>query len=261
MVQPYVLSLRAGKLQAVIDTLGLDFNQLAAQGLGEAVRNAAEVVRTRAVWNVGGNVVVYEGGVFRVMVRTGALKGAMEVQWPYGNALVARVFVNGTHTSTGEVRPAGYSRSRPVSDYAGSIEWGHEEIDLKKTMMGKTVPFFASRGSNSRGPYTARGLDPLDSEDTGIGSRWKNDVLNAKLQARGKNPMYFRKSGAVEAYAKGGGSSFFIAFRKVGKEGWIIPRAEPRPFMKAAVLNTQTQVRRLYQREAAQVIRDALGDA
>ena len=127
-------------------------------GIGFLVRDYAQLVRTRAVYNVSGYPVTYTGGSFVVRVRTGTLKGSLEMQWPYGSTYRARVQVNGTLTSEPGSVGGFISKPRPVSEYASAIEDGHEEIDLKKTMMGKTVPFIAARAQNARGPYAATGL-------------------------------------------------------------------------------------------------------
>lgn len=187
-----------------------------SRALGEGVRDGAEKIRQRAVRNVSGFPVSYTGGAFVVRVKTGALKGAIETEWPYGNQLTARIFVNGTHTSTSST--GGYpSKPVPVSRYAGAIERGHKEIDLKKTMLGKTVPFFGARAMNAKGPYT----------ETGLVSVGKSQFISRTPDARRKPLIYSRRRTAS-------GGSYFIAFRKVGKKGWIIPAAKPRPFMAAA---------------------------
>jgi hypothetical protein len=53
------------------------------KALGQAIRKWGVLVQTRAVYNVTGHPVSYEGGFFVVRVRTGALRGAIELQWPY----------------------------------------------------------------------------------------------------------------------------------------------------------------------------------
>jgi hypothetical protein len=113
--------------------------------------------------------------------------------------LQARVFVNGTAMNPGESpRPASATRG-PVSEYAAAIEFGHDEIDLKKTMLGKIVPFFG-QGAKGRGPYAATGLKPVDEANTSYGSKWRSAQLDAKLQAKGKGPMAFTKKGGHPAY-------------------------------------------------------------
>lgn len=231
--------------------------QIGAKGeraLGEGIRDGAEKVRQRAVRNVSGYPVNYTGGAFRVQVKTGALKGAIESEWPYGDHLTARVFVNGSHTSTSST--GGYmGKPTPVSKYAASIEHGHREIDLKKTMMGKTVPFFGARSSSARGPFAATGLREVkhftltptpgglgfggSDQVMNVGSAWHSDRLDKKLHDRGKRSMAFARKRTSS------GGSYFIAFRKVGKKGWIIPEAKPRPFMAAAASASRDDVRRL----------------
>jgi hypothetical protein len=181
------------------------------------------------------------------MVRTGTLRGAIELQWPYEGPFMARVFVNGTHMNPGDGPGGGPSRPTPVSKYAAAIEFGHDAIDHKRTMKGKVVPFFASRGAKSRGPFAARGLTPVDEQSTDYGSHWTSEQHNAKLAAKNKGPMTFEKKGGNAAYAgaKKGASTYFISFRRVGDTGWVIPAAKPRPFMRAALEGTKDQGRRM----------------
>lgn len=240
----YRLEVTNDQLNVVLNTaqLRLDSNQLAHLGL--AVRDSAARIQARAVRNVSGYPVVYDGKVFRVVVRTGALKGAIEQQWPYQGPLQARVFVNGTHTAQAYKIGEGLVRPRPVSQYAAAIEWGHDEIDLKQFMQGKTVPFFASKSAGTTGPYSVRGLTPV----AGPGDLWENKGLNARLahpifNGGRHGPMYFQRRGGQAAYSGGkkGGGAYYIAFRKVGKKGWVIPAARPRPFMRAAGIGPATQ--------------------
>lgn len=197
------------------------------RALGEGVRDAAEKIRQRAVRNVSGYPVSYTGGSFVVKVVTGALKASLETEWPYGDILTARVFVNGTHTSVSNT--GGYpGKPVPVSRYAGSIERGHGEIDLKKTMMGKTVPFFGARAQNATGPYAERGL-------VAVG---RNQYISKTPTARKSLLVFNRKRTAS-------GGSYFITYRKVGKTGWIIPAAKPRPFVAAAAQGATVDVRRI----------------
>lgn len=227
--------------------------------IGRMVRDSAELIRQQAVTNVGGYPVTYEGRTFRVMVRTGALRGSIETEWPYqGSFWMARVFVNGTHTAPASA-PGMFQRGKPVSQYAAAIEYGHDAIDLKLHMMGKTVPFFASRGSSSRGPYAVRGLDPLDSNNTGTGSAWQNESFNARLQAKGKGPMIFTKKGGKTAYASKGAGTYFIAFRKVGKTGWIIPAAQPRPFMAAAGERHKKHIAKVFENGVNAALKEQMG--
>lgn len=223
---------------------------MAAMGAG--IRAWGALVQARAVRNVSGYPVVYDGGVFRVQVRTSTLKGSIELQWPYQSNLQARVFVNGTHTAN-VAQPGGSVRSQSVADYAAAIEMGHKAIDLKQFMQGKVVPFFGARGKSARGPFAARGLTPAVPGSEDYGSQWQSEHLNNKLAAKGKAPMYFTKKGGGEVYQAGkkGGSTYFIAFRRVGKTGWIIPAAKPRPFMRAAVTGTLDQGRLLMIRYVA----------
>lgn len=202
--------------------------QAVAGELGKAVRRAGVILQTQAIKNVSGFPVFFEGGAFRVRVQTGALKGSISLQYPYGDQYRARVYVNGAHTSTGM---RGFTKPKPVSDYAGAIEWGHGPIDLKKTMMGKIVPFYGARGKNATGPYAATGLKRVPAGPA------KNDYsstrLNRRLSQKGKRPMYFKK------VKPDTGGSYFISFRTVGKTGWVIPAAKPRPFMRAALTNVK----------------------
>lgn len=223
-----------------------------ADAMGQVVRRWALMVQTRAVHNVSGYPVIYAGGAFRIQVRTGTLKGAIEVQYPYQNRLQARVFVNGTMTTPAQQG----SRPTSVSAYAFRIEFGGPEIDLKKTIQGKTVPFFASRSSASSGPFAARGLKPISTGQTAYGSLWRSEAHDAKLAAQGKGPMAFEKRGGKSAYKDphGSGATYYISFRKVGKTGWVIPRALPRPFMRAAVEGTGEQARRMAVRELTKVM-------
>ena len=252
----YVLRVDAGALKALIARTRGPFGGPEVQGaLQNAIRKWGMLVQARAVRNVTGYPVVYSGGVFRVMVRTGTLRGSIELQWPYEGPYAARVYVNGAHMNPGG-HPGVYTKPVPVADYAAAIEFGHGEIDLKKTMLGKTVPFFAARSARARGPYAATGLAPVDARSTDYGSRWQSEAHNRKLQARGKGPMTFEKKGGNPAYtgAKRGASTYFIAFRKVGPEGWVIPEAKPRPFMRAALEGTAEQGRRMVVNDLSQVL-------
>lgn len=196
--------------------------------IGLGIRDSAEKIRTRAIRNVSGYPVSYEGGAFRVQVKTGALKGAIESRWPHGDLLTARVFVNGSHTSVSNT--GGYpSRPVPVSRYAAAIEFGHGPIDLKKTMMGKTVPFFGARAQNAQGPYAERGLV----------SAGGGQFISSQPRGDGKKALVYDRRRTAS------GGSYFIAFRKVGKKGWVIPEAKPRPFMAAARDESRPDIRRL----------------
>jgi hypothetical protein len=194
---------------------------------------------------VSGYPVMFEGGFFKVHPRTGTLQGSIKLDYPYQTRFRARVYVDGAMTSVSGEGAGGHLRMTPVSEYAGAIEWGHKAIDLKLTMMGKVVPFFASRGAKSQGPYSVRGLSPVDKSMTKFGSLWQNTALNAKLQSQGKAPMHFTKHGASAAYAGHGAGTFFLTFRRVGKTGWIIPAAEPRPFMRAALEKSRADIAKL----------------
>lgn len=251
----YEVNVDTRQLQVLLERTAGPFQQTGPVGtaIAEALRKWALLVQQRAVRNVSGYPVVYEGGAFVVRVRTGTLKGAIEMQWPYRDGLHARVFVNGTVTNPGQT-DGGRGRPVPVSEYAFAIELGHDEIDLKKTMQGKIVPFFGARSAKARGPYAARGLLPTQNDRVDFGSTWRSPELDRRLIARGKNPMEFTKKGGTAAY-EGSSSAYFISFRRVGKTGWIIPAAKPRPFMRAAIEGTAEEGRRL----AVRTIVPALG--
>lgn len=242
MASMYELRIDTRQLRILVARTGMPLHDPAiVRELGAGIRAWGALLQARAVRNVTGYPVIYDGQVFRVRVQTGALRGSIELQWPYGTTLAARVFVNGTHTATSQ--HGGQVRTRSVADYAAAIEEGHDEIDLKKFMKGKTVPFFAARTKAARGPYAAVGLKPLSDRSQGLGSYWHSEQLNARLQAKGKGPMHFQKRGGTNAYQ--GSSSYFLTFRRVGSEGWIIPAALPRPFMRAAMEGTKDQGRRM----------------
>lgn len=216
-----------GTLQVLMERATLAKVGRGNRVLGEGVRDAAEKIRQRAVRNVSGYPVSYTGGSFVVKVVTGALKGAIETEWPYQDMLSARIFVNGAHTSTTNV--GGYpGKPVPVSRYAGAIERGHGEIDLKKTMMGKTVPFFGARSQSATGPYTERGLVAIGKKS-----------YISKVPGKKKTLLVYTRKRTAS------GGSYFISFRKVGKKGWIIPAAKPRPFMAAAAQGATQDVRRI----------------
>jgi integrase len=118
-----------------------------------------------------------------------------------------------------------YAGAIAAKSTAGAIEYGHAEIDLKKTMQGKIVPFFASKSATATGPYAARGLDQI-----GKSNQYTSKSLNNKLQALGKANMNFTKHAGKGP--TGGAGAYYISFRRVGKTGWIIPAAKPRPFMR-----------------------------
>lgn len=231
---------RVRQVAARLDTLTPEVEA----ALGQAIRRGAESVRTQAVTNVSGYPVLDpEGGLFRVRTATGTLKGSIDVQWPYGSPLVARIFVNGTRTAS-TVTPGGHVRLTPVSQYAAAIEFGHGEIDLKKSLQGKTVPFFATVTQRSHGPFAGLGAAPIVPGQTGIGSKYGSATLNLKLATQGKAPMEFEKRGGSRVLAQGHGSSYLIAFRRVGRTGWIVPAAKPRPFMAAALRKRRPEVMR-----------------
>lgn len=255
----YRLNVDARKLKVLMDVAKLPSSGANVM-FGPLVRDAAELVRTRVVYNLSGHPVMFEGTGFRVRVVTGALRGSIETQWPYaGSALQARVFVNGTHTAA-EGKFGGIVRARPVSDYASAVEYGHGPIDLKRTMRGKIVPFFAARSKATGGsPYATRPVIPVMEGHAGMGDFFHNPDFDKKLARRGKQPMYFEKKGRKTAPEGKGGGAYYIAFRRVGSKGWIIPAKEPRPFMRAAFAQTQTQVRRQMVREGADIIRAAIG--
>lgn len=256
MPQPYILKVEAGQLKVFIRTLdGMASNDRLVQ----AIKTGAEMVRQQAVINVSGYPVTLDGNTFRVMVRTGTLKGSIETAWPYGGSvLTAKVFVNGTMTAPPQ---GGIGRPRPVSEYAGAVEWGHREIDLKKTMLGKIVPFFASRGFKTYGPFSVRGLKPNEEGKDDFGDYFHNPPLNAKLAAQGKNPLNFQKRGGKSAYEGGtkGGTSYYIAFRRVGKTGWIIPQAKPRPFMRAALAKQTKPISKIVRKAVTETLQEAAG--
>lgn len=250
----YRIEVNSRGLSVVMNTARLNLDPGQLQHLGWAIRDTAARAQMRAVRNVSGYPVMYDGKVFRVVVRTGALKGAMEMEWPYQSVLQARVYVNGSHTAQPIQMGDGIVKPRPVADYAAAIEFGHEEIDLKKYMQGKVVPFFASRSSSSTGPFAARGLTPV----AGPGDLWENKSLNARLAhpllgGGRKGAMLFQRR-ASKAYdgGKKGGGAYYISFRRVGKTGWIIPAARPRPFMRAATTGPTAQ------RDARQFTRQRL---
>lgn len=240
----YRVEVQNGQLTVLLNVAALNLSPDQLNFLGYAIRDTAARAQARAVRNVSGYPVTYDGKVFRVVVRTGALKGAIDMQWPYQSPLQARVFVNGAMTAAPFQAGDRLVKPSPVSAYAAAIEFGHEEIDLKKFMQGKIVPFFASRTAGSTGPFAVRGLTEVEGSN---GALWENKALNIKLThplfGTAKGPMYFQKRGGTAAYqgAKGGGGSYYIAFRRVGKTGWIIPAAKPRPFMRAAATGPQAQ--------------------
>jgi hypothetical protein len=121
--------------------------------------------------------------------------------------------------------------------------------------MGKTVPFFGSTAKTARGPYAADGLKPVARRQ---GVRRAVPVGQAERQARrqGQEPDALREArrqGLVRR-ARGGAGTYFIAFRKVGKTGWIIPRAAPRPFMRAALEGTKDKGRLMMVRAGVEML-------
>ena len=239
---PYYLEYDASHMKALIARVGLEGP--ARQYLGQVVKKVGMIVQTRAIYNVTGHPFTSVFGETSIVrVRTGALRGSIELQYPYQNDLTFRVYCNGAVTSNGEKFGGFSSKPRPVRDYAWAIEMGHPKIDLKKTKLaGKTVPFFAARSASARGPYTATGLTPVIPGQQSYGAKFQSNQFNAKLAAKGKQPMWFTKKGGKSTHY-GGSSSYFIAFRKVGKTGWIVPLARPRPFMRTAGENTKDRAR------------------
>lgn len=241
----YELTINGGQAAELLNRMRLSPSSPEAGRIGRGVSAAAQIVQERAIRNVSGYPVYYEGGVFRVAVRTGTLKGAIERQWPYGTVFKARVFVNGTHTAV-EQAPGMRSKPRPVSQYAAAIEYGHAEIDLKKTMKGKTVPFYGARSKSANGPYAARGLEKVDN-GPGVG-KYASVEHSMRLAEKGKPTMYFARKRTESG-------AYFIAFRKVGNTGWIIPAAKPRPFMASALEGTKDKVRKTVQQAAIAALR------
>lgn len=233
----YQLELNRRQIVWLLKALRPD-KRLIAGELGKAVKAAGVALQTQAVRNVSGYPVIYEGGAFRVRVQTGALKGSISLQFPYRNEYAARVYVNGSHTASGTKT---FTKPKPVSDYAGAVEWGHGPIDLKKTMQGRVVPFFGARSDKATGPYAATGVKLVKTLKMGADgileheTSYQSESLNKKLRAKGKPAMRFKK------IKPDTGGSYFIAFRTVGKTGWIIPAARPRPFMRAALSNIRGQ--------------------
>lgn len=259
----YRLELEGDKLNALLKVAHLPRDPGAVAGMfGPLVLQAGKTVQARVIYNLGGFPVQYDGKVFRVRVVTGALRGSIELQWPYQTALSARVFVNGAHTADQgrlDKLPGGLSKPRPVSEYARAVEEGHGEIDLKKTMMGKTVPFYAARSKATGGsPYATRPVIPVMEGHARLGDWFHNPDFDRKLAARGKQPMFFQKRGAKTAPEGKGGGAYYISFRKVGKTGWVIPAKEGRPYMKAAFSQVRTQVRRQMVAGATEIIRQEL---
>lgn len=246
MGAPYVIDYNAGKLQAFVSRLRMEGDTPAR--LGDLVRQVGLLAQARAVYNVSGYPVTYEGGTFRVRVQTGALKGSINLQYPYADLFSARVYVNGAMTATTGLGGGQFSKPRPVSEYAGAIEWGHKQIDLKRTMQGKIVPFFGARAQKARGPYAAVGL--MKVEDGPHQGQYASIAHAERLAATGKRPMYFTRMPV-----KGAGA-YFISFRRVGKTGWVIPKAAPRPFMRSAGEAIVDQGRRLITNGVATILRD-----
>jgi hypothetical protein len=234
------------QLQIVLDRAQLKLNPVQLGQIGQGLAASAEGVRDRAVANVSGQTVTYEGGAFRVSTRTGALKGSIEMEWPYQSWLQARVYVNGAMTGDPIMVGGQMSKPVPVSRYAASIEYGHGAIDLKKTMEGKIVPFFASRSSSTTGPYAVRGLTQI-----GKSNQYENKPFNNRLAAQGKAAMIFARHGG---HPKSGAGAYYISFRRVGKTGWIIPAAKPRPFMHAALAMRVNATRKIMGDTLANVI-------
>lgn len=249
MARLFTIEVDNSNLRVLMNVAELKLNAQQVEHLGLAVRDMGAKAQARAVRNVSGYPVIFDGHVFRVVPRTGALKGSIDMQWPYQGPLQAKVFVNGTHTAQPMQMGDGVVKPRPVADYAAAIEFGHGEIDLKKFMQGKTVPFFASRGSRSTGPFAVRGLTPVAGTSEGM---WENEAFNKVLAGKGNGPMHFQRRKAAAYAAKRGGGTYFIAFRKVGKKGWIIPEAKPRPFLRAAATGRATQ------RDATAAVRQRL---
>jgi hypothetical protein len=250
----YQLKVDASRLQVLIDRTHWPIhNPHVVNILGQAVRKHGVMVQARAVRNVGGWPVTYNGRVFIVRPRTGTLKSSIELQWPYGSTFTARVYVNGAYTTPAPGAGGFIGKPQPVSEYASAIEDGHKPIDLKLTMLGKTIPFFAARSANARGPYAATGLSPVDPTEKGYGSRWESQKLNARLAAKGKGPMIFTKQGGKAGY-QGSSSSYYISFRRVGRKGWIVPEAKPRPFMRAAAEGTREQARLMYVKAGMEIL-------
>src|ERR1039458_4021936 len=129
----FKLVVENSQLQVILNRAKLRLTPAELGQVGQGLAMAAGEVQKQAVVNVTGNVVVFEGGSFKINTVTGTLRGSINMEWPYQDWLQARVYVNGTYSIEGSVRPDGsIGKSAPVSKYAASIEYGHVEIDLKK---------------------------------------------------------------------------------------------------------------------------------
>ena len=163
---------------------GLETGLDAIVELRNTVQKYARLGQAQAVQNVSGNVVTYSGGTFVINRQTGKLARSIQIYPDPSGSLLGAVIVAG-------------------ANYAAAVENGTTgPVDLKPSLMGKTIPIMVRGGKKARDKAIASG-----------------------------------DATAVERHASTGRKmeTAAIIFRKVGpkSKGWIIPQQPARPFMLA----------------------------
>jgi hypothetical protein len=191
--------------------------------MGQSIRKWGALVQARAVRNVTGYPVVYEGGVFRVKVAPARCAARSSCSGPTGPCCGPRV--RQRHLHRDDDGPAATRAPNRSPTTPAAIELGHKAIDLKQFMMGKIVPFFGARSQSARGPYAATGLEPLDPAQKATG-RVAERAAQPRLQAKSKGPMTFTKKGGNAAYtgAKKGASTTSSRFAASATPAGSSPR-------------------------------------
>jgi hypothetical protein len=178
-----------------------------------AVRNVLKkhgrIMQARAVHNVSGNYVFFEGKTWVINRQTGKLARGIQVAdaGPLGTAV------------------------RSSAEYSSDVELGTRgPVDLKKTKLaGKIVPLPVSNkaAQKARNFYQALGAK-----------------LSTKYDSHGRPIL---TAGGYRTQAKYATTGKFmgnasVVFRRVpgpGGKGWIIPKREGRPFLREALEYTK----------------------
>lgn len=191
-------------IDEIASRVGTPLDRISA--VRKAVAKNTREARRQATINVSNTSVTYEGKTFIIKRQTAKLARSIQV--------VSITPLSGTVAA--------------MAEYAGAIEEGHKEIDLKPSLMGKTVPLPV----DPNGPISAFGkkLTPVVAKAGGI-------ARIEKMSSTGKTSRWT-----------------YIAFRRVGpnSHGWIIKAAPGRPFMAAA----GEQVRPQFVEDVSQAVTD-----
>jgi hypothetical protein len=143
----------------------------------------------------------------------------------------------------GEIAQAGFAGRGPSASTPGRSSSATTRSTSRRPCRARSSRSSGQRQERIRGPYAAGGLKPVDAKHTDYGS---SGAARARREAagQGQGPDELHQEGRAPAYKGSGAGTYFIAFRRVGKTGWIIPKAAPRPFMRAALEGTADAGRR-----------------